>query len=171
MKRAVIISTIATLLSLMTLFSCDRHKPTDSSTSGITTLICDASFQNIMSQEVDVFEFTYPKASIMTYYTDEHSAIDSLITKKSSLIVTARELTEKQKAYLKSQNRNPRTQRIDQADAALPGRAQHQHERLHLFGVTGDGFHHVLRPHDAHQGAVLAGNFEQVLQRLGLALL
>lgn len=65
-----------------------------------------------MSQEVDVFEFTYPNASIMAYYTDEHSAIDSLITKKSSLIVTARELTQKQKDYLKSQNRNPRTQRI-----------------------------------------------------------
>ena len=112
MKKGVIISTLVASIATITMISCDRHKPTDSSTSGITTLICDASFRNIMSQEVDVFEFTYPKASIMTYYTDEHSAIDSLITKKSSLIVTARELTEKQKEYLKSQNRNPRTQRI-----------------------------------------------------------
>ena len=98
--------------SAMMMPSCDRHKPTDSSTSGITTLICDATIKNVISQEVDVFEFTYPKASIMTWYTDEHSAIDSLVTMKSSLIITARQLTDKQKEYLKSQNRNVRTQQI-----------------------------------------------------------
>ena len=98
--------------SAMMMLSCDRHKPTDSSTSGITTLICDATIKNVISQEVDVFEFTYPKASIMTWYTDEHSAIDSLVTMKSSLIITARQLTDKQKEYLKSQNRNVRTQQI-----------------------------------------------------------
>ena len=98
--------------SSMMMLSCDRHKPTDSSTSGITTLICDATIKNVISQEVDVFEFTYPKASIMTWYTDEHSAIDSLVTMKSSLIITARQLTDKQKEYLKSQNRNVRTQQI-----------------------------------------------------------
>ena len=98
--------------SAMMMLSCDRHKPTDSSTSGITTLICDATIKNVISQEVDVFEFTYPKASIMTWYTDEHSAIDSLVTMKSILIITARQLTDKQKEYLKSQNRNVRTQQI-----------------------------------------------------------
>ena len=98
--------------SAMMMLSCDRHKPADSSTSGITTLICDATIKNVISQEVDVFEFTYPKASIMTWYTDEHSAIDSLVTMKSSLIITARQLTDKQKEYLKSQNRNVRTQQI-----------------------------------------------------------
>lgn len=98
--------------SAMMMLSCDRHKPTDSSTSGITTLICDATIKNVISQEVEVFEFTYPKASIMTWYTDEHSAIDSLVTMKSSLIITARQLTDKQKEYLKSQNRNVRTQQI-----------------------------------------------------------
>ena len=98
--------------SAMMMLSCDRHKPTDSSTSGITTLICDATIKNVISQEVEVFEFTYPKASIMTWYTDEHSAIDSLVTMKSSLIITARQLTDKQKEYLKSQNRNVRPQQI-----------------------------------------------------------
>ena len=91
---ALALAAVASMAS-----SCDRHKPTDSSTSGITTLICDATIQNIISQEVDVFEFTYPKASIMTWYTDEHSAIDSLVTMKSSLIITARQLTDKQKEY------------------------------------------------------------------------
>ena len=104
---AIALAAVASMAS-----SCDRHKPTDSSTSGITTLICDATIQNIISQEVDVFEFTYPKASIMTWYTDEHSAIDSLVTMKSSLIITARQLTDKQKEYLKTQNRNVRTQQI-----------------------------------------------------------
>lgn len=93
-------------------FSCDMHKPKDSSTSGITTLICDESFKNIINQEVDVFEFTYPKSSIMTYYTDEHSAIDSIINGKPGLIVTARELTQKQKDFLKTKERNVKSQRI-----------------------------------------------------------
>lgn len=112
MKNKLFLSALFLLTAALTQVSCDRHKPTDSSTSGITTLICDATIQNIISQEVDVFEFTYPKANIMTYYTDEHSAIDSLITMKSSLIITARQLTDTQKEYLKTQNRNVRTQHI-----------------------------------------------------------
>ena len=98
--------------SAMMMLSCDRHKPTDSSTSGITTLICAATIKNVISQEVDVFDFTYTKASIMAWYTDEHSAVYSRVNMKSSLIITARQLTDKQKEYLKSQNRNVRTQQI-----------------------------------------------------------
>lgn len=114
MKKCILISSLATLMLVLGLVttSCDRHKPTDSSTSGLTTVFCDESFKNIINQEVDVFEFTYPNASIMTTFTDERSAIDSLMNRKAGLIVTARELTDKQKAYLKGQERNVRTQRI-----------------------------------------------------------
>ncbi len=114
MKKCILISSLATLMLVLGLAttSCDRHKPTDSSTSGLTTVFCDESFKNIINQEVDVFEFTYPNASIMTTFTDERSAIDSLMNRKAGLIVTARELTDKQKAYLKGQERNVRTQRI-----------------------------------------------------------
>lgn len=114
MKNRFLISTMA-MLSLavgISTASCDRHKPADSSTSGITTLVCDESFKNIINQEVDVFEFTYPNASIMTYFTDERTAIDSLMNRKAGLVITARELTDKQKKYFKDQDRNVRCQRI-----------------------------------------------------------
>lgn len=89
------------------------HTPTDSSTSGLVTLMCDQTFENIIQQEIDVFEYTYPNASIIPYYIDAHSAIDSMLDGNTSLIVTAQELTQEQRDYLQSKNRFPsRTQRI-----------------------------------------------------------
>lgn len=114
MRKNILISLLATFVFVVAFMSvsCDRQKSTDSSTSGLTTLVCDESFKNIINQEIDVFEFTYPNASIMASYTDERSAIDSMINGKPGLIITARELTDKQKAYLKGKERNVRTQRI-----------------------------------------------------------
>ncbi len=104
-----LITTILSTIGAMA--SC--HTPTDSSTSGMITLMCDQTFENIIQQEIDVFEYTYPNASIIPYYIDAHSAIDSMLDRKTSLIVTAQELTQEQKDYLHSVNRFPsRTQRI-----------------------------------------------------------
>ena len=75
--------------------------------------MCDKTFEIIIQQEIDVFEYTYPHASIIPYYIDAHSAIDSMLDGNTSLIVTAQELTQEQKDYLQSVNRFPaRTQRI-----------------------------------------------------------
>lgn len=97
----------------VTLAATSCHQPTDSSTSGFTTLMCDQTFENIIQQEIDVFEYTYPNASIIPYYIDAHSAIDSMLDGRTPLIVTAQELTQEQRDYLQSKNRFPaRTQRI-----------------------------------------------------------
>ena len=109
-KKYIILSLTAIASALITV-SC--HQPTDSSTSGLVTLMCDKTFENIIQQEIDVFEYTYPNASIIPYYIDAHSAIDSMLDGNTSLIVTAQELTQEQKDYLQSVNRFPaRTQRI-----------------------------------------------------------
>ena len=100
---------VAALLATAT--SC--HHTTDSSTSGFTTLMCDKTFENIIQQEIDVFEYTYPNASIIPYYIDAHSAIDSMLDGNARLIITAQELSKEQMDYLQSKNRFPaRSQRI-----------------------------------------------------------
>ncbi len=101
--------TAAVMASVMT--SCDK-KVSNTSTSGIGSIVCDASFENIMSQEIDVFEYIYPKASIIPYYVDEHAAIDSLLDLKTKAIVITRELTDKEKDYLKSKGKNVKQKKI-----------------------------------------------------------
>lgn len=81
-----------------------------------TQIACDASFENIMSQEIDVFEYTYRDkyrdAMIIPYYTSLRGAVDSLLNKNVKTIVIPRELTKEEKARLRNQKRNPRQQRI-----------------------------------------------------------
>lgn len=84
----------------------------NTSTSGLTTIMCDNSFENIIQQEIDVFEYVYPEASVIPYYVSEAAAIDSLISLKTRLAVISRELTKEETEYLKGKKRNPRVQRI-----------------------------------------------------------
>lgn len=109
-SRNTIILVAVTFIAIVS--SCDRRKPTNTSTSGIISIVCDESFENILSQEIDVFEFSYPQANIIPYYTDEKSAIDSLMQNKTKLIITAHKLTPQQEAYLKEQRGNVKTQKI-----------------------------------------------------------
>ena len=114
MKKILLTLSIAAAATSM-LMSCGGKKSTgteDTTTSGMTSIVCDQSFQNILNQEIEVFEFTYPNASIIPYYQDESAAVDSLLQMKTRLIVTAHELTQEQKDYLKSKNRPARTQRL-----------------------------------------------------------
>ena len=107
-KKLIIFSF---LVAILTAVSCTR--PTkNTSTSGIATVICDESFENILNQEVEIFEYTYPNANIMAYYMDERSAIDSLTELKTQLIVIPSKLSEAHIAKLKLQNRNVFQQRL-----------------------------------------------------------
>ncbi|MDE6100332.1 MAG: substrate-binding domain-containing protein [Paramuribaculum sp.] len=80
--------------------------------SGLTEIACDASFEDIISQEIDVYEYIYPKANIMPYYVDENAAIDSLMNFSVKLAVTTRPLTEKEVSYLKSHKKQVRQSQI-----------------------------------------------------------
>lgn len=113
--RKTLFTMAAAMLAATVMVSCGKSKTTgveDTTTSGMASIVCDQSFQNILNQEIEVFEFTYTKASIIPFYQDEQSAIDSLLQMKTRLIVTAHELTQNQKDYLKSKNRPARTQRL-----------------------------------------------------------
>ena len=75
-----------TLLSLM-FTSCGDQRPKSTSTHGIAKIMCDESFQSVLEQEIAVFEYQYPEASIMPEYINEHDALDSLMHKKVDLII------------------------------------------------------------------------------------
>lgn len=96
---------------LASLWSC-TDKTETSSTSGSSLLYCDESFENIMEQEIDVFEYIYPKSHVLARYGTETEAIDSLKALTYRTIVIPRELTEKETQYLKGKNRVPRSARI-----------------------------------------------------------
>ena len=83
-------------------------------------LACDASFQNIMDNEIDVFEYTFntpkrsPQAWVIPYYVSQRAAFDSLLTKGNNIrtIVAGRQLTKEERVRLNNQKLNPREQRI-----------------------------------------------------------
>ena len=105
---------VAAIVAITALASCGGQsgKPKNTSTSGLIAIAVDESFQNIMNQEIDVFEYTYPNANIIPYYVDEHSAIDSMLELKTKLIITAHELKDVQKEYLRQKNGVCFSQRI-----------------------------------------------------------
>lgn len=100
------------LTLVMSLSACETNKKRSTNSSGLATVFCDESFENILSQEVEVFEYTYPKANIIPYYVDEKSAIDSLMNLKTQLIVTTQELSEAHRTQLKLKKRNLYQQRL-----------------------------------------------------------
>ncbi len=108
-----LIAAAATIVvaAALSLSSCDK-KPTSTASKGIATIACDASFENVMQQEIDVFEFNYKDASIIPYYLDEHACIDSILDQKTKLAVTTRPLTAEQESYLRSRKCQVRQSRI-----------------------------------------------------------
>ena len=94
---------IAAIFSSLLFISCrsgEKKYYGTTSTSGTITLMCDNSFENIMEQEISVFEYIYPKAHILARYIPQQDAIDSLMQGKSKAIVVARDLTKQERDYL-----------------------------------------------------------------------
>lgn len=87
-------------------------KKTNTATSGTSTLFCDDSFENIMEQEIDVFEYIYPEAHVLARYGTESEALDSLMSLNTRSIVIPRELTQQEVKRLKDKNRTPRWSKI-----------------------------------------------------------
>ncbi|MBQ9073911.1 MAG: substrate-binding domain-containing protein [Muribaculaceae bacterium] len=106
------IAFIALCVAVAAVTSC-RPAPTNTSSSGLATIVCDNSFENIMSQEIDVFEYTSKgKASIIPYYVSEKACVDSLLDFKTKTIVISRDLSEQEREYIKSKDKHARSNRI-----------------------------------------------------------
>lgn len=111
-----LLSTIAALVVIVS--ACGGGSKTSTGNSRSTTssnvavMACDASFENIMQQEIDIFEYINPKMSILPYYIDEAACVDSLLYSRARLAVISRELNSTETNYLKSHGRAPHTTRI-----------------------------------------------------------
>lgn len=69
---------------------------------GSATVYCDEGFKTILDEEIQVFEFSYPEASIIPFYVSEQEAIDKFLADKTQAIIVTRELTKDQIKYMKS---------------------------------------------------------------------
>ena len=98
MKKTINLLLIMLIMAILP--SC-RPMPKTSTTSGMMTIMCDNSFENIMQH---VYEFQYPEAFIIPYYIPQQDAIDSLLALKTNTIVIARDLTKNERAKLKNKN-------------------------------------------------------------------
>lgn len=70
--------------------------------SGSATIFCDDGFKNILDEEIEVFEYTYPESSIIPFYVSEGDAIDTLMADGTQAIITTRELTKDQIECMKA---------------------------------------------------------------------
>ena len=100
------------MLLVMVMSSCGDHRPKSTSTRGLARIMCDESFQSVLEQEIAVFEYQYPEASIMPEYINEHDALDSLFKNRVDLIIISHDLTSEQKESLRKLNRGYRSKMI-----------------------------------------------------------
>ncbi len=74
--------------------ACGKYeKPKSSPTIGTFEMMCDDSFENIMEQEVDVFEYQYPDAHALVRYAPMTEVLDSMLNGNVATICIPRELT------------------------------------------------------------------------------
>lgn len=103
---------IIALASLATMTSCDKTKQVNN----VGTFVCIKSFENVMRQEVIVYENVYPKAVIAGQYVTEDEAIERLMSGDTRLAVTGRPLTENEEKRLKA---NKETQNVRSMQIAV----------------------------------------------------
>lgn len=119
-KQNIIVAASVALAMGLGSTSCMKYKkPEHTSTSGTTTMVCDNSFENIMEQEVDVFEYQYPDAHILVRYGTQAEAFDSLFSLNTRSVVVSRDLTPEEKRGLKAKYKKERNANVNVRSAKI----------------------------------------------------
>lgn len=92
------------VFAAVTLCACGEIKRGEYA-SGTAAVFCDDGFKNILEEEIQAFEFTYPEATIMPFYMSEQACIDSLLADKCQSIIITRDFTKEERQHVKSQNK------------------------------------------------------------------
>ncbi|MDE7190137.1 MAG: substrate-binding domain-containing protein [Muribaculaceae bacterium] len=100
MKASKITLCLLSVLVGLGVLSCTPVKRGEYA-SGSATLFCDEGFRNILDEEIEVFEYSYPKASIVPFYVSEQEALDTLLADQTQAIIITHELTPEQRDYMK----------------------------------------------------------------------
>ena len=110
--RNVLTAVVAVALAMAATSCLKYEKAANSHTTGTTTIVCDNTFQNIMAQEIDVFEYQYPDAHILARYATQTEAFDSLLSLNTKTIVVSRDVTPREREILKNKRRTVRSTKI-----------------------------------------------------------
>lgn len=86
---------------LVSAFSCSPIKRGEYA-SGSATIFCDDGFRKILEEEIEVFEYTYPQASILPFYVSEQDAIDTLLADGTQAAIITREFTKEEIQFMKA---------------------------------------------------------------------
>lgn len=106
------IAAVAAFALLAFLSGCGK-KSSSMQPLPLAKVACDESFENIMEQEINVYEYIYPKEDVVAYYLPENACIDSIMAMGSvKAAVVTRPLTEKEVSYLRSHKKLVHQQRI-----------------------------------------------------------
>lgn len=98
-KKQIVICLTA--LAALGLSSCGEIKRGEYA-KGTATIFCDDGFKNILDEEIEVFEYSYPGSSIIPFYVSEQEAIDTLLADGTQAIIVTRDLSQEQKDYMKN---------------------------------------------------------------------
>lgn len=116
----------ATIFGLLAVAACGSmtsclkyEKNPHSATSGTATMVCDNTFENILNQEVDVFEYQYPDAHILVRYGTQAEAFDSLFSMNTRTIVVSRDITKEEKKALEAKYKNERNANVQIRSAKI----------------------------------------------------
>lgn len=84
---------------------------------GAEYVCCDDGFRKILGQEIEVFEYQYPKSFILPRYMSENDCIDSLKAGKCQLIIVTRELSDAERDNIKKDQKRVVRQKCIAVDA------------------------------------------------------
>lgn len=108
MLRKILLPALAVTTALIAFTGCDKRRSDTSS----ATVVCDNSFQNIMEQEIDIFEYTHPKNFILCNYVTQSVALDSLLSGNTRTAIIGRDLTKDERIALKKKYPATRSMKI-----------------------------------------------------------
>ena len=97
MKLNTTFKIMLSALIVLGAVSCTKVKRGEYA-KGSATIFCDDGFRNILNEEIEVFEFSYPESSIIPFFVSEQDAIDTMMSDGTQAII----VTKEQKDYIKS---------------------------------------------------------------------
>lgn len=92
------------------LTACNDSKREVNVSSGV--IVVDESFENIISQEIDVFEYAHPNNLIVPRYCTQAECVDSLFSGNTRAAIIGRELTKEERLSLKRKYSSMRSMQI-----------------------------------------------------------
>lgn len=115
-RSSKIIISVGVALASLTFLSCGEIKRGEYA-KGAANIYCDEGFKNILEEEIDVFEYTYPDSNILPSYVSEAEAVDALMGDTTDAIIVTHEFTPEQIKFIRDNHKKVVKQRCIAVDA------------------------------------------------------